>query len=66
MLQQCKECGKKGFVDLRAHLRAHKMTWQQYQEKYNEIARTAHIIIKRDETESMINSYVGELYRRNM
>ncbi|TVX92255.1 MucR family transcriptional regulator [Paenibacillus agilis] len=30
----CKECGKKHLVDLRAHLRVHKMTLREYNEKY--------------------------------
>lgn len=30
----CKECGKKHFADLRSHLRAHKMTLREYNDKH--------------------------------
>lgn len=64
MFQTCQECGKKGFADLRAHLRKHKMTWQEYENKYNETPRSQNTIYQIPEHEKLINNYERQLVSR--
>lgn len=63
--QNCMICERKGgFADLRAHLKAHKITWQEYTKLYGEKPQSLNIIPNSTKKEQMLDDYQKQLLLR--